>query len=211
MVFLVLLTINKKIAVKYIPLHASHTQAKFAVRNNWNWKTATGAGVRTRMNESSTYHKKRVKVESKKLYLIDHKGLGHFLKSHLKFHLNAKPFRSFGHILSAFPFVYNKANFMEATRHIGPCKVYSSLGPMGSYAPAFYKMFSKSIGFPRLIFSWNRVGEYRSKNSTTKRLWSHFCDKVRTTIELTNIWHLWQEQSVSYRSTTLNNVVTQSF
>ena len=120
MVFLVLLTINKKIAVKYIPLHASHTQAKFAVRNNWNWKTATGAGVRTRMNESSTYHKKRVKVESKKLYLIDHKGLGHFLKSHLKFHLNAKPFRSFGQILSAFPFVYNKANFMEATRHIDP-------------------------------------------------------------------------------------------
>ena len=134
MVFLVLLTINKKIAVKYIPLHASHTQAKFAVRNNWNWKNATGAGVRTRMNESSTYHKKRVKVESKKLYLIDHKGLRDFLKSHLKFHLNSKPFRGFQELRPHF------IGFMEATRHIDPCKVYS-LWPMGSYAPVFRKVY----------------------------------------------------------------------
>ena len=202
MVFLVLLTINKKIAVKYIPLHASHTQAKFAVRNNWNWKTATGAGVRTRMNESSTYHKKRVKVESKKLYLIDHKGLRDFLKSHLKFHLNSKPFRSFGHILSA---LWKPLGTLTHARYI-------ALGPWVHTPLPFTRCFRKVyVGFPRLIFSWNRVGEYRSKNSTTKRLWSHFCDKVRTTIELTNIWHLWQEQSVSYRSTTLNNVVTQSF
>ena len=158
MFFLVLLTINKKIAVKYIPLHASHTQAKFAVRNNWNWTTAPGTGVRTRMNESSTYHKKRVKVESKKLYHIDHKGFRDFLKSHLKFNLG-KPFRSFCHNSLAFAFVYNKPNFMGATWTLAH----------GFIRPCLLQNVFEKYRFSSTNFLVKPFGEYRSKKNRLQK------------------------------------------